>query len=121
MDSILTPAMLSAALAKLLDSAASQAGSKAWDALKALITRHRGRAPELPASPEQAARLADELAAAAQADPDLARALGEWHQSIMGSGNVTNVGSDNVTNNVSGSAEHFVQGRDFDRANITFN
>lgn len=121
MDSILTPAMISAALAKLLDSAASQAGSKAWDALKALITHHRGRTPELPASPEAAAQLADELAAEAQADPDLAKALGQWHQSIMGSGNVTNVGSDNVTNSTSGHADHFVQGRDFDHANITFN
>lgn len=121
MDSILTPAMISAALAKLLDGATSQAGAKAWDTLKALITRHRGRAPELPASPEETAQLADELAAEARADPDLARALGEWHQSIMGSGNVTNVGSDNVTNNISGPAERFVQGRDFDDANITFN
>jgi hypothetical protein len=113
MDSIITPAMISAALAKFLDSTASQAGSKAWDTLKALITRHRGRVPEPPSSSEEAAALADELAAAAQADPELAKALGEWHQSVMG--------SDNVTNNVSGSAKNFVQARDLPNANITFN
>ncbi|WP_194909157.1 hypothetical protein [Catenulispora rubra] len=121
MDPILTPTMISAALTKFLDSAASQAGSKAWDALKALVTRHRGRTPELPASAEEASALADELATAAQADPALARELGEWHQSVMGSGNVTIAGSDNVTNNVSGSAERVVQGRDYTHANITLN
>jgi len=113
MDSILTPAMVSAALTKLLDSAATQAGSKAWDALKAIVSRHRGHAPEQPTNPEEAAALADELTAAAEKDPALARDLGAWHQSI--------VGSDNTMNNVSGSAERVVQGRDFPHANITFN
>lgn len=113
MDSILTPAMISAALTKLLDSAATQAGSKAWDTLKALITRHRGVTPKQPATPEEAAALADELAAAAEKDPALAGDLKAWHQSIAG--------SDNVTNTVSGSAERVVQGRDFPHANITFN
>ena len=121
MDPILTPAMISGALAKLLDGAASQAGSKAWDTLKALLTRHRGQAPERPASPEEASALAGELAAAAADDPALAGDLRAWHQSVVGSDNVVTVGSHNTSNNVSGSAGRVVQGRDFDNANITFN
>jgi len=113
MDSILTPEMISAALSKLLNGVAGQAGSKAWDALKALITRHRGHAPELPASPEEVSALATELADAAREDPALARDLGAWHQSV--------VGSDNVTNIVTGSVGRLVQGRDFNDTSITFN
>ena len=121
MDPIITPAMISAALAKLLDGMATQAGAKSWDALKVLIARRRGKAPELPASPEEATVLAGELAAAAQTDPALAADLRAWHQSITGSGNVTIVGSDNVSNSVSGSADRVVQGRDYTNANITLN
>lgn len=110
MDPIVTSGMISTALAKLLDSTAAQAGPKAWDALTALITRHRGKAPEKPTAPEELRALADDLSAAAREDPALAADLAAWHQSVEG--------SDNTVNVVSGTASRFVQGRDFNNPTI---
>ena len=113
MDPILTPTMITAALSKLFEGAASEAGKKSWDALKALIIRHRGKAPEQPATSAEAQALADDLAAAAQADPAFAQDLDAWHRSIVGSGNVVNV--------VTGDVGRLVQGRDFNGTTINFN
>jgi hypothetical protein len=113
MDPIVTSSMISTALAKLLDSTATHAGSKAWDALTALLTRHHRKVPAKPTSAEEAAELAGELAAAAQDDARLAGDLLAWHQSIEGSGNTVNI--------VSGTADRFVQGRDFHGGSFTFN
>ncbi|MFL6116330.1 MAG: hypothetical protein ACJ786_33995 [Catenulispora sp.] len=112
MDPILTPSMITAALSKLFESAAAEAGTKVWDGLKALIVRHRGKAPERPASPAEAGALAEELAAAAHQDPAFARDLDAWHHSI--------VGSDNVVNVVTGTVGRVVQGRDFTGTTINF-
>ncbi|MBW8802497.1 MAG: hypothetical protein AUG49_19605 [Catenulispora sp. 13_1_20CM_3_70_7] len=113
MDPILTPTMITSALTKLFEGAASEAGKKAWDALNAVILRHRGKAPERPASAEEAGALADDLAAAAREDPAFARDLDVWRHSV--------VGSDNVMNSVSGTAERVIQGRDFNGTTINFN
>ncbi|MBS2539847.1 hypothetical protein KGQ20_44610 [Catenulispora sp. NF23] len=88
MDPILTPTMLTTALTKLLNGIATDAGAKAWDTLKALIARHRGTAPELPASAEDVSTLAGELAAAAEQDAEFAQELRTWQQTVTGSGNV---------------------------------
>lgn len=113
MDPIVTSGMISTALAKLLDSTATQAGTKAWDALTALLTRHRRKTPDKPTSAEEVTALADELSTAAREDTALAGDLLAWHQSIEG--------SDNTVNIVSGTADRFVQGRDFHDGNFTFN
>ncbi|MEY9860720.1 hypothetical protein ABH935_006357 [Catenulispora sp. GAS73] len=113
MDPIVTSSMISTALAKLLDSTATQAGTKAWDALTALLTRHHRKAPDKPKSADEVATLAAELSTAAQEDTVLANDLLAWHQSIEG--------SDNTANIVSGTASQFVQGRDFHGGNFTFN
>lgn len=112
MDPILTPAILTTALTKLVGTAAGEAGTMAWDALKGLITRHRGTAPEQPTTPEAVAKLAEQLAADAAANPAFAQELNAWQMSVNG--------SDNVVNTVTGNVGKLVQGRDFS-APITFN
>jgi hypothetical protein len=113
MDPIVTSSMISTALAKLLDSTATQAGSKTWDALTALLTRHHREIPDKPTSAEEVTELAGQLSTAAQGDTGLAGDLLAWHQSIEG--------SDNTVNIVSGTAHRFVQGRDFHDGSFTFN
>jgi hypothetical protein len=105
--------MISAALTKLLNSAASEAGKKAWETLKGILGRHRHPVPEPPTTPEGITALANDLAMAAEQNHDLARDLHSWHQSVSGSGN--------VTTNVSGNDNKTVAGRDLSNVNITFN
>ena len=113
MDPVLTPALVTTALSKLFDSAAAEAGTKAWDALKTLLTRHHGATPTRPVTAEEASTLAEQLVAAAETDPSFARDLADWQQSVSG--------SDNVANIVTGQVRHLVQGRDFNDTTITFN
>lgn len=100
MEPILTPALLTTALSKLASSAATAAGAKGWETLKALLTRHHGAAPARPESAEQATALAQQLSAAAEADPTLARDLADWHRSFLGtinnSGGTVNIATGNI-------------------------
>ena len=112
MDPALTPGVLTAALTKLLDRAATEAGSKAWEALKALLARHHRAAPPQPSTDEEAVAVAEQLATDAAQDPGFAEDLAAWHRSISG--------ADNVSNVVSGQVRQLVQGRDFTNTTITF-
>jgi hypothetical protein len=112
MDPILTPNLITTALTKLVDSAATEAGSKAWDALKALLARHHRAAPPQPATTEEAAAMAEQLVSAAARDDALAEDLLAWQRSASG--------SDDVTNIVTGQVGRVVQGRDFTNTTITF-
>ena len=111
MDSIITPSLITTALTKLLNSAAGEAGSKSWEALRALLARHHRSAPPQPATSEEAAVVAEQLASAAAHDDALAEDLLALQRSID---------SDDVTNIVSGQVGRLVQGRDFTNTTITF-
>lgn len=112
MDPALTPGVLTTALTKLLDTAATEVGSKAWEALKALLARHHRAAPAQPSTSEEASAVAEQLAADAAQDPSLAEDLVAWQRAVSA--------SDNVSNVVTGHVGRLVQGRDFTNTTITF-
>ncbi|MEZ0115434.1 hypothetical protein ABH920_009473 [Catenulispora sp. EB89] len=87
MDPIITVPMLVSALTKALDSAAGEAGKKAWSALSTLLTKHRRQtpneadaaaAPLLRPDPRDIEPFAQHLATLAVADPALAQSLHDW-------------------------------------------
>lgn len=112
MDPIITPALLTTALSKMVNAAATDLGANAWSALKTLIAKHRGTTPNQPDTPEAAAALAEQLASDAATNPGLARDLATWQKTVTGDGNVTNI--------VTGSVRNVVQARDVSSP-ITFN
>jgi hypothetical protein len=122
MDPLITAPMLVSALTKLLDSAGTEAGKRAWGALARILARSRAKrltrgeahetesvASEPPTSPEAIAALADGIARMAAADPELAHALRTWHSSVT----AISTGAGGVSNTVSGTTHgSVVQGRD---------
>lgn len=123
MDPLITAPMLASALGKLLDSAAGEAGKRAWSALTKILAANRSKrvargealdtesvTAEPPSTPEAIAAMADGLARLAAADPELASALRTWHSSVS----AISTGAGDVSNSVSGSVHgNVVQGRDF--------
>jgi hypothetical protein len=118
MDPIITVPMLVSALTKALDSAAGEAGKKAWSALSALLTKHRRQdsgeadaqaAPLLRADVRDIEAFAQHLATLAATDPALTQSLHDWAAETT----VTCAGSDNTVNTISGTVHgNVVQARD---------
>src|SRR3954452_23286929 len=109
MDPITAP-VVAAALAKVFDGAAGEAGKQAWTALADLVRRAFGgrdrsrpmrciaEVEEHPGDPARVDELAGALTAAAALDPDFAADLRQWLAEADQTG-------DGVTNIIGGSAE----------------
>jgi hypothetical protein len=115
MDPIITVPMLVGALTKALDSAAGEAGKKAWSALAALMAKRRnGSGSEAdPAPPllrpdtRDIEPFAEHLAALAAADPAFADGLRAWADNTS----VTCEIADSTVNIISGAVHgNVVQG-----------
>lgn len=121
MDPLITVPMLTSALAKVLDTAAGEAGTAAWAALAAIIGRHRKRvAPDAdlpvvaPGSPDEAEALAAALAGSATFDPALAAELRDWQAAVELNVSIrVQTGAGQVGNAISGTVHgSVVQARD---------
>ncbi|MCX4098122.1 hypothetical protein [Nocardia sp. alder85J] len=101
------------ALHKILDSAAGEAGKRAWEALATLLGRHRSEpdATEepvpVPETDSEIEDLANRLARIAAADPAAAERLRAWLDGIDGDPPGT------THNTISGTVQgHAIQARD---------
>ena len=131
------PVTISALILAVASGAASEAGSKLWDALTALVhrpilSRHdagqqaipeSGGLAELaaveraPADQDGALNLAKVLADRAEADVSFGAELRSW----LAQASRVNAGAGSVSNTISGGIQHgpVLQGRDF--TGLTFN
>lgn len=107
MDPIITVPMLVSALTKALDSAAGEAGKKAWSALAALLAKHRRKTsgeadpagPLLRPDVRDIEPFAQHLATLAATDDELAEGLHDWASTTS----ATCIGTVNTMNSISGT------------------
>ncbi|WP_216900294.1 hypothetical protein [Nocardia alni] len=109
MDPIVTGPLLVGALHKVLDSAAGEAGKRAWDALTGLITRYRSRSQEkeglgetVPETDAEIEALVRRILDIVATNPQLAAELRSWQAEVDTAlpSTVSNTVSGNVQGNV---------------------